>query len=83
MYKPEWGVLQQRFLSEHAETGVSPKEWCEAQELNYNSARRYITKPAAQETAQKEVRKARCQTWLWLRLLRHLTAILRRKAQAT
>lgn len=42
MAKPDWGVLQQRFLSEHAATGVSPKEWCEAQGLNYATARRYI-----------------------------------------
>ncbi|MCE1983117.1 terminase small subunit [Enterobacter ludwigii] len=52
MAKPDWGVLQQRFLSEHAATGVSPREWCEAQGLNYATARRYIKKPSAQ-TAQK------------------------------
>ncbi|WP_320704934.1 terminase small subunit [Enterobacter asburiae] len=53
MAKPDWGELQQRFLSDHAATGVSPKEWCEAQGLNYATARRYIKKPSAQ-TAQKE-----------------------------
>lgn len=61
MNKPDWGVLQQRFLSEHAATGVSPKEWCEAQGLNYVTARRYIKKPSAQtaqKTAQKKVRTA-------------------------
>ncbi len=52
MAKPDWGELQQRFLSEHAATGVSPKDWCEAQGLNYATARRYIKKPSAQ-TAQK------------------------------
>ncbi|UQC70937.1 terminase small subunit [Lelliottia sp. AC1] len=56
MNKPDWGVLQQRFLSEHAATGVSPKEWCEAQGLNYATARRYIKKPSAQ-TAQKSAQK--------------------------
>ncbi|ELV2768410.1 terminase small subunit [Enterobacter cloacae] len=56
MAKPDWGVLQQRFLSEHAATGVSPKEWCEAQGLNYATARRYIKKPSAQ-TAQKPAQK--------------------------
>ncbi|MFP2201224.1 terminase small subunit [Enterobacter ludwigii] len=56
MAKPDWGVLQQRFLSDHAETGVSPKEWCEAQGLNYATARRYIKKPSAQ-TAQKPAQK--------------------------
>ncbi|MCU2458249.1 terminase small subunit [Enterobacter hormaechei subsp. hoffmannii] len=57
MAKPDWGALQQRFLSEHAATGVSAKEWCEAQGLNYATARRYIKKPTAQ-TAQKEMRAA-------------------------
>ncbi|HED3659106.1 TPA: terminase small subunit [Enterobacter hormaechei subsp. hoffmannii] len=56
MAKPDWGELQQRFLSEHAATGVSPKEWCEAQGLNYATARRYIKKPSAQ-TAQKPTQK--------------------------
>lgn len=64
MAKPDWGALQQRFLSEHAATGVSPKEWCEAQGLNYATARRYIKKPSAQiaqiaqKTAQKKMRTA-------------------------
>jgi hypothetical protein len=56
MAKPDWGELQQRFLSEHAATGVSPKYWCEAQGLNYATARRYIKKPSAQ-TAQKPAQK--------------------------
>ncbi|WP_312293122.1 terminase small subunit [Atlantibacter hermannii] len=61
MAKPDWGGLQQRFLSEHAITGISPKDWCEAQGLNYATARRYIKKPAAQnaqKSAQKNVRNA-------------------------
>ena len=61
MAKPDWSELQQRFLSEHAETGISPKEWCDAQGLNYTSARRYIKKsPAqsAQKSAQKKLRTA-------------------------
>lgn len=56
MAKPDWGELQQRFLSDHAATGVSPKDWCEAQGLNYDTARRYIKKPTAQ-TAQKPAQK--------------------------
>ncbi|EGT0646970.1 terminase small subunit [Citrobacter braakii] len=56
MAKPDWGELQRRFLSDHAATGVSPKDWCEAQGLNYTSARRYIKKPTAQ-TAQKPAQK--------------------------
>ncbi|MFU2166548.1 terminase small subunit [Lelliottia nimipressuralis] len=61
MAKPDWGVLQQRFLSDYAETGVSPKEWCEAQGLNYATARRYIKKltaQSAQKPAQKKLRTA-------------------------
>lgn len=61
MARPDWGELQQRFLSEHAATGVSPKDWCEAQGLNYATARRYIKKPSAQtaqKTAQKKMRAA-------------------------
>ena len=64
MAKPDWGELQQRFLSEHAATGVSPKEWCEAQGLNYATARRYIKKPSAQTAqkyAQKKVRTAQTE----------------------
>lgn len=61
MAKPDWGALQKRFLSDNAATGVSPKEWCEAQELNYATARRYIKKPTAhnpQKSAQKKMRTA-------------------------
>ncbi|HHJ4543070.1 TPA: terminase small subunit [Citrobacter freundii] len=61
MAKPDWGVLQQRFLSDHAVTGVSPKEWCEVQGLNYATARRHIKKPtaqSAQKPAQKKLRTA-------------------------
>lgn len=58
MAKPDWGELQQRFLSEHAATGVSPKEWCEAQGLNYATARRYIKKTSAQKPAHKKMRTA-------------------------
>ena len=58
MAKPDWGELQQRFLSDHAATGVSPKDCCEAQGLNYATARRYIKKPTAQKPAQKKLRTA-------------------------
>ncbi len=54
MAKPDWGELQQRFLSEHAKTGISPKDWCEEQGLNYTSARRYIKKPTAQKNCAEE-----------------------------
>ncbi|MBJ9266523.1 terminase small subunit [Citrobacter sp. Ce104] len=61
MAKPDWGALQHQFLADHAKTGISPKEWCEAQGLNYTSARRYIKKPTAQKTAQKKVRNAQTE----------------------
>ncbi|ECK7391401.1 terminase small subunit [Salmonella enterica subsp. enterica] len=57
MSKPDWGELQRRFLSEYAKSGVSPKEWCDAQGLNYATARRYVKKPTAQ-SAQKNLRSA-------------------------
>lgn len=50
MAKPDWGELQKRFLSGHAATGKSPKEWCEAHSLNYVTARRYIKKATGQNT---------------------------------
>lgn len=57
MAKPDWGMLQQQFLTEHAKSGISPKEWCEDQGLNYATARRYIKKSAAQ-SAQKTAQKS-------------------------
>ncbi|MGQ7947816.1 terminase small subunit [Providencia huashanensis] len=59
MAKPDWGTLQQQFLTEHAKSGISPKEWCEDQGLNYATARRYIKKPAAQ-SAQKTAHNKEC-----------------------
>lgn len=61
MAKPDWGALQHQFLAEHAKSGISPKDWCEAQGLNYATARRYIKKPtaqSAQKNAQKKIRTA-------------------------
>ncbi|ENB1828942.1 terminase small subunit [Salmonella enterica] len=53
MAKPDWGALQHQFLAEHAKSGISPKDWCEAQGLNYATARRYIKKPTAQSAQKK------------------------------
>ena len=64
MAKPDWGALQHQFLAEHAKSGISPKDWCEAQGLNYTSARRYIKKPTAQnaqQSAQKKMRTAQAR----------------------
>lgn len=54
MAKPDWGELQQRFLSEHAKTGISPKDWCEEQGLNYASAKRYIKIANSGANSQKK-----------------------------
>jgi hypothetical protein len=63
MSKPDWGELQKRFLSDHAATGISPKEWCEAHNLNYVTARRYIKKAAAQNT-KIYAQKIRSLVWM-------------------
>ncbi|WP_447875612.1 terminase small subunit [Serratia fonticola] len=57
MAKPDWGALQNQFLTEHAKTKISPKAWCEANGLKYATARRYI-KLTAQGDVQKEMRSA-------------------------
>lgn len=54
MAKPDWGELQQQFLAEHAKTGISPKDWCQAQGLNYSSAKRYIKVTSYGANSQKE-----------------------------
>ncbi|EUD08027.1 terminase small subunit [Providencia alcalifaciens] len=61
MAKPDWSELQKQFLSDHAISGISPKEWCENQGLNYATARRYIkisNAQSAQKTAHKKLRTA-------------------------
>ncbi|MDV0613206.1 hypothetical protein RZP29_22950 [Klebsiella quasipneumoniae subsp. similipneumoniae] len=54
MAKPDWGALQHQFLAEHAKTGISPKEWCAAQGLNYSSAKRYIKVTTYGANSQKK-----------------------------
>jgi hypothetical protein len=58
MSKPDWKELQSQFAAAYASSGISPKEWCEQQGLNYESARRYIKKPAQKKTAQKSAQKS-------------------------
>lgn len=74
MAKPDWGALQNQFLTEHAKTKISPKAWCEANGLNYTSARRYIKLPAQNDTqsAQKKcaLRRVRKTVKVLLRLSR-------------
>lgn len=55
MAKPDWGALQHQFLAEHAKTGISPKDWCAAQGLNYSSAKRYIKVTTYGANSQKKI----------------------------
>lgn len=57
MAKPDWGALQNQFLAEHAKSGISPKDWCQAQGLNYASAKRYIKVTSYGAKSQKESAK--------------------------
>lgn len=63
MAKQDWGAIQKLFLAEYAKTKISPKEWCEANDYNYATARRHIKIPAQgkEKKAQKKcaVRKMR------------------------
>ncbi len=77
MAKPDWGALQHQFLAEHAKSGISPKDWCEAQGLNYASAKRYIKIANSAANSQKKLRiklrirrKEKCVTPLRRRLAR-------------
>ncbi|EPM8464206.1 hypothetical protein ACV2X9_00430 [Escherichia coli] len=54
MAKPDWGAMQHQFLAEHAKTGISPKDWCAAQGLNYSSAKRYIKVTTYGANSQKK-----------------------------
>ncbi|CQJ55167.1 terminase small subunit [Yersinia enterocolitica] len=58
MARPDWGAIQEQFLADHAKTNISPKAWCEANGLNYATARRYI-KLSAQDNAQSAQKKVR------------------------
>ncbi|HII3217840.1 TPA: hypothetical protein ACY3HR_004803 [Citrobacter freundii] len=57
MAKPDWGALQHQFLAEHAKTGISPKDWCQAQGLNYASAKRCIKVTSYGANSQKDAAK--------------------------
>jgi len=43
----DWKLLNQQFLNEYTLTEISVKEWCEKNNLNYDTARR-SKKPNAQ-----------------------------------
>ncbi|EDW4372113.1 hypothetical protein AAA67_002918 [Salmonella enterica subsp. diarizonae] len=67
MARENWEDRQQQFLAEHARTGISPKDWCEAQGLNYKSAKRYIKtansqKKTANQTANQTANSQKGKT---------------------
>lgn len=64
MGKTDWNAIAELFAIEQEKTGISAKDWCDANGYNYQSARRYLKtrgqleqqKKTAQ-TAQKKMRK--------------------------
>ena len=54
MAKHDWNALQAQFIKAHAETGIAAKDWCEANGLNYSSARRYIKTSAAKKKKRQQ-----------------------------
>ncbi|WP_447779133.1 terminase [Aeromonas veronii] len=57
MARIDWLAMQEKFTADHAASGISVKEWCEKQGLNYQSARRHI-KFRTSQTAHSDVRNA-------------------------
>lgn len=60
MVKPDWGALQKQFLTEHVKSNVSPKAWCEANGLNYATARCYIKLPVKVKRKLRRRKSAEC-----------------------
>ncbi|EPS2707967.1 hypothetical protein ACTEV4_001866 [Cronobacter turicensis] len=54
MARPDWGALQNQFLADHARTGISPRQWCEARGLNYSTAKRHIKIANGSANSQKK-----------------------------
>ncbi|MDK9585424.1 terminase small subunit [Lelliottia wanjuensis] len=57
MARQNWEELHARFLAEYAETGISPKAWCEREGLAFSSAKRYI-KIAGYKTANSQKKQS-------------------------
>ncbi|HIF9180956.1 TPA: hypothetical protein ACX6QL_002016 [Photobacterium damselae] len=53
----DWKHLQRRFLIDNDKTGITAKDWCEQQGLNYQSARRYIKVRTAQKNSAQSAQK--------------------------
>lgn len=56
MARRNWEELQTRFLAEHAETGISAKDWCEREGLKYSTAKAFI-KITSRKQKQKTEKK--------------------------
>lgn len=54
MAKKDWDALQAQFLADHANTGISAKNWCVAKGLNYSSAKAYIKATNYSTNSQKK-----------------------------
>ncbi|MCE0495763.1 hypothetical protein [Vibrio salinus] len=59
MAKNDWNALQSQFENDTAKSGISPKDWCEAKGLNYQTARRYIKVRKTAQNVKKKLRKIR------------------------
>lgn len=56
MAKTDWDALFRQFCHEYSKHGTPPQVWCEANGLNYASARRYIKIPSDEVIAQSKAR---------------------------
>lgn len=54
MAKKDWDALQAQFLADHANTGISAKNWCVAKGLNYASAKAHIKATNYSTNSQKK-----------------------------
>ncbi|EHV2408448.1 hypothetical protein VCSRO184_1565 [Vibrio cholerae] len=42
MAKRDWKALQQEYKLAFEQTGITIKAWCDQNQINYNTARRYL-----------------------------------------
>jgi len=61
MAKTDWHAIAELFAIEQEKTGISAKDWCEANGYNYQSARRYL-KVRRQASAQKKTAQNKQRT---------------------
>lgn len=61
MAKTDWHAIAELFAIEQEKSGISAKDWCDANGYNYQSARRYL-KGRRQNTAQKKSAQSKQRT---------------------